>query len=173
VFWSSKVRLGRRKEDIMREYSWKCTGMAYFNADAQLVGEELEKLEFAGELTADEVLKFAKVNPESETYKCFEWDNSIAGEKYRKIQASSILSSISVKIKEEPRETQRVYVSVKTSLDSARKFKNIKEVLKNDEEYQQLIDRAKLEFVNCREKYETLLEKEDLKNVIFELYREI
>lgn len=157
----------------MRVYSWKHVGIAYTNADAQLVGEELEKLEFAGELTADEVLKFAQMNPESETHKCFEWDDSIAGEKYRKMQASSILSSISVKIKEEPAETQRVYVNVKTALDDKRTFKNIKEVLKNDEEYQQLIDRAKLEFENCKDKYESLLEKDDLKEVIFELYREI
>ena len=157
----------------MREYSWKHTGVAYYNADAQLVGEELEKLEFAGELTADEVLEFARNNPNSETYKCFEWDNSVAGEKYRKMQASGVLSSISVTIKEEPKETQRVYVSVKTSLDDTRKFKNIKEVLKNDDEYQQVIDRAKNEFINCKEKYEALLKKEDLKEVIFELYREI
>lgn len=157
----------------MREYSWKHTGVAYCNADAQLVGEELEKLEFAGELTADEVLEFARNNPNSETYKCFEWDNSVAGEKYRKMQASGVLSSISVTIKEEPKETQRVYVSVKTSLDDTRKFKNIKEVLKNDDEYQQVIDRAKNEFINCKEKYEALLKKEDLKEVIFELYREI
>lgn len=157
----------------MREYSWKNTGANYRNADAQLVGEELEKLEFAGELTSEEVLEFAKNNPESETYKCFEWDNTVAGEKYRRIQASNLLSSIAVTIKEEPKETQRVYVSVKTSLDDARKFKNIKEVLKNDDEYQQLIDRAKLEFISYKEKYEALLNREDLKEVIFELYKEI
>lgn len=154
----------------MREYSWKGMG---FSADAQLVGEELEKLEFAGELNADEVLKFAKNNPESETYKCFEWDDSIAGEKYRRYQASHIMTSIAVKIKEEPAETQRVYVSVKTALDDKRTFKNIKEVLKNDDEYQQLVDKAKADFESCKDKYETLLEKDDLKEVIFELYREI
>ena len=154
----------------MREYSWKATR---FNADAQLVGEELEKLEFAGELSADEILKFAKNNPESEIYKCFEWDNTIAGEKYRRYQANLMVSSISVKIKEEPVETQRVYVSVKTALDDKRTFKNIKEVLKNDEEYQQLIDKAKQSFTRCKEQYETLLEKDDLKEVIFELYKEI
>ena len=154
----------------MREYSWKHCG---FNADAQLVGEELEKLEFAGEITPDEVLNFARNNPESETYKCFEWDDKIAGEKWRKRQAGEILISISLKVKENPVEKQRVYVNVKTALDDKRTFKNIKEVLKNDDEYQQLIDRAKTEFISCKEKYETLLEKDDLKEVIFELYREI
>lgn len=156
----------------MREYTWKHWR---FSADAQLVGEELEKLEFAGELTADEVLKYAKNNPESETYKCFEWDNTIAGEKYRRYQASQIMTSISLKIKvdETQKEIQNVYVNIRTSQDDKRTYKNIKEVLKNDTEYQQILDKAKQSFINCKEKYETLLDKEDLKNVIFELYREI
>lgn len=154
----------------MREYSWKSTG---FNADAQAVGQELEKLELAGEITSDIVLDFARKNTDSEMHKCFEWDDSIAGEKYRKIQATNILSSIAITIKEEPKKTQKVYVTVKASSDNTRKFKNIKEVLKDDEEYKQLINRAKNEFISCKEKYETLLQKEDLKEVIFELYREI
>lgn len=154
----------------MREYSWKNMG---FSADPQLVGEELEKLEFAGELTADEVLEFARKNPESETYKCFEWDDSVAGEKYRRFQASHIMSSIAIKIKEEPVETQRVYVSIKTSTDDKRTFKNLKEVLKNDDEYQQVVSKAKDDFVRCKEKYETLVNKEDLKDILFELYREV
>ena len=74
--WQEKGELS------MREYSWKGTG---YSADAQLVGEELEKLEFAGEVTPDEVLKFAKNNIDSELYKCFEWDDKICGEKYRKL----------------------------------------------------------------------------------------
>ena len=158
------------KEVNMREYSWKNVG---FKADAQLVGEELEKLELTGEITAEEVLRYAKNNPESETYKCFEWDDSVAGEKYRRFQASMVLTSISVKIKEEPVKTQRVYFSVKTSSDDTRKFKNIKEVLKNDDEYQQVVDKAKKEFLSCKEKYEEIVERDDLKDVIFEIYREI
>lgn len=154
----------------MREYSWKNTS---FVGNAQLVGEELEKIEFAGELTTDEILNYAKMNQESELYKCFEWDDKIAGEKYRRKQASEILASISVKITGTPVKTQRVYVNVRTSTDGERKFKNFKEVLKNDEEYQQVVDKAKRDFINCKEKYETLIEKEDLKEVIFELYREI
>lgn len=154
----------------MREYSWKGS---YYSADAQLVGEELEKLEFAGEITADEVLRFAKNNVDSELYKCFEWDDKICGEKYRKLQASNILSSISVKIKEEPVEKTRVYLSVKTALDDKRVFKNIKEVVKNDIEYQQVVDKCKKELDNCIDKYQKLLEKDDLKDIIFEIYKEV
>lgn len=154
----------------MKEYSWKNTG---FSANAQLVGEELEKLESAGELTADEVLEFAKNNPDSETYKCFEWNDSVAGEKYRKLQANHIMTSISVTIKSEPKETQRVYLNIKSSIDNSRKFKNVKEVLKNDKEYQQVLDNAKQAFIRTKEQYELLVNKEDLRRIIFNLYKEM
>lgn len=154
----------------MKEYSWKNMG---FSANAQLVGEELEKLESAGELTADEVLEFAKNNPDSETYKCFEWDDSVAGEKYRRYQASHIMTSISVTIKSEPKETQRVYLNIKSSIDNSRKFKNVKEVLKNDKEYQQVLDNAKQAFIRTKEQYELLVNKEDLRRIIFNLYKEM
>lgn len=156
----------------MREYSWK-SNWRDFTADAQAVGEELEKLEFAGEITTETVLDYAKKNDESELHKCFEWDDTVAGEKFRRIQATQILCNISVNIREEPKEVQRVYVNVVSTTDDKKKFKNIKEVVKNDEEYQQLIDKAKREFVSCKERYETILERDDLKDVIFELYREI
>lgn len=154
----------------MKEYSWKNT---VFSANAQLVGEELERLESAGELTADEVLEFAKNNPDSETYKCFEWDDSVVGEKYRKLQANHIMTSISVTIKSEPKETQRVYLNIKSSIDNSRKFKNVKEVLKNDKEYQQVLDNAKQAFIRTKEQYELLVNKEDLRRIIFNLYKEM
>ena len=154
----------------MRVYSWKGCG---FSADAQAVGQELEKIETAGELTSEEILNYAKDNPDSELYKCFEWDDDEASRKYRLVQASQILSSISLKITEEPVRKQKVYVSIKSATSGSRKFKNIKEVLDNDEEYKQLLDKAEKEFDSCKEKYETLLRKQDLKEIIFDLYRKI
>lgn len=154
----------------MREYSWKARG---FEADAQVVGEELERLEMAGELNSEEVLRYAEKHPESELYKCFEWDDDEASRKYRLIQASQILCSISLKITEEPVKKQRVYVSIKSSTSNERKFKNIKDVLENDEEYKQLLEKAQNEFYSCKEKYEELVQKEDLKEIIFDLYKKI
>lgn len=154
----------------MKKYSWKSHG---FSANAQKIGKELEKLEILGELNSEAVLKYAESHKNSELYKCFEWSDTEASKRYRLYQASLILSSISLEIKEEPKIKQRVYVSVKSTETGERTFKNIKEVLKNDDEYQQLISRAKLEFDNCKERYQSVIKKEDLKDIIFEIYREI
>ena len=154
----------------MKVFSWNGYN---FNADAQKVGEELEIVEREGVLNAQNILEYAQRHKDSELYKCFEWDDSEASRKYRLYQAGHIIYSIHVEIKEEPRKLQRVYVNVKDKDTEEKVFKNINEVLENDEEYQQLIDKAKEELIKCKERYETLLQKDDLKDIIFDIYRNI
>ena len=155
---------------MMKIFSWSATR---YEADAQLVGEELEQIERDRTITPEHIVEYAERHKDSELYKCFEWDDKEASKKWRLQQARWILCSISVEIKEEPKKVQRVYVSIKDKDTEERTFKSINEVLKNDEEYQQLIDKAKRDIESCKEKYEDLLEKEDLKDIIFDIYRNI
>ena len=154
----------------MKVFSWKSTG---YKADAQLVGEELEQIEKQGSLEASDVVAYAENNVKSELHKCFEWDDEKASKNWRLYEARKILCSISLQIVEEPKKVQRVYVNIKDKSTEERVFKNINEVLKNDEEYQQLIEKAKKEFEGCKDRYNDLLQKQDLKDIIFEIYREI
>ena len=153
----------------MTIYSWKYV----LPGDPQKVGNELEEIESLGEITPERVLGYAERHKNSELHKCFEWDDSEASRKYRLNQANQILCSISIEIKEEPKVTQRVYVNVKSSNSGIKTFKNIKDVLGDDEEYKQLIEKAKKEFVDCKDKYETLLQRDDLKDILFEIYKEV
>lgn len=153
----------------MKKYSWKFI----INADAQKVGKELEKIETLGELNNEAVLKYAEEHPKSELYKCFDWDDTEASKKWRLNQASRIICSISVEIKEEPTVKQRIYVNVRSSETGKRKFKNIRDVLENDDEYNQLVNKAKEDFNKCKEKYDTIINRDDLKDILFDIYREI
>lgn len=154
----------------MKKYSWK---NLQFVADAQKVGEELEELENYGEINNREILNYARNNKNSELHKCFEWDDKKASEKYRLIQATNIISSISFVIKEEPLKKQKVYFSIKSKEDEVRKFKNIKDILEDDEEYQALLNKAKNELEKCTNNYNDLIKREDLKEILFDIYREI
>lgn len=154
----------------MKKYSWKYTGSF---GNAQKIGEELEIIETSGEVTSKSVLDYAKKNKDSELYTCFEWDDNIASEKYRLLQASNVISAISFVVEEEPVKKQKVYYSIKSSNDDTKKFKNIKVILENDEEYKALINKAKHEFDRCKTNYEDLIKKEDLKEIVFEIYKEI
>lgn len=155
---------------VMKIFSWN---NSYYSADAQLVGEELEQIERNSTITPENVVEYAERHKDSELYKCFEWDDNEAANKWRLQQARLVICSISLEIREEPRKVQRVYVSIRDKDTEERTFKSINEVLKNDKEYQQLVDKAKKELEGCKDRYTNLIEKDDLKNIIFEIYRNI
>ena len=90
------------------------------------------------------------------------------------IQATQIISSISFVIEEEePPKKQKIYYSIKSEKQEARRFKNIKDILEDDEEYKALLNKAKNELEKCTNNYNDLIKKEDLKEIIFDIYREI
>ena len=142
------------------EYKWNNTG---FSANANKVGKELEIIEATKDLTNTNILQYAKMHKSSELNKCFEWDDTIAGEKYRMQQANYILASISIVVTEKE-EPVRAFVNVKT--DEKKVFKSIVKVLENDEEYQQLLKKAERDFISYKDKYNKLVEIKDLKNII-------
>lgn len=73
-------------------YDWKPNAKSRLKADANLVKRELDGI---GEnITAEEVVRFAESNHESELHKCFEWDDGAAAHQYRLIEARFIVRSI-------------------------------------------------------------------------------
>lgn len=144
------------------KYCWSATG---YEADANKVGRELEIIEGREELTREAVVEYAK-NKNSELHKCFEWDDKIASEKYRLFQATNILTSISIVYEEEPKRATRMFVNIRND-NNERKYKNIISVLENDDEYKQLLDKAEKDFVSYKDKYQNMIQLNDLKNIIF------
>ena len=141
-------------------YKWRTVG---FSADPGKVGSELETIE---ELTNYSVVDKAR-DKNTELHKCFEWDDSIAGEKYRLQQANCLLASISIVIEKGNEEKcVRKYVNIKTTEDK-KLFKDIVKVMENDEEYLQLLDKAERDFIGYKQRYEELIQIKDLKEIIF------
>ena len=153
------------------KYTWK---FYKFDADANKVGKELENINPVGELTNKEVLEYAEKHRDSEISKCFDWDNESASNKWRLHQATSILTNISIVIddKEPIRET-RVYVSTKSKNDEKRVFKKLVDVLEDDKEYKKILAKASDELNACEQKYRELIKLQDLKDIIFDIYKSI
>ena len=143
------------------KYCWSAAG---YKADANKVGRELEIIEEREELTRETVVEYAK-DKNSELHKCFEWDDKIAGEKYRLEQATKVLTSIAIVVDEEPKKVTRMFVNIKN--DDKKSYKNIISVLENNDEYQLLLDKAKRDFLSYKERWENLIELKDLKNIIY------
>lgn len=114
-------------------YHFKETGIK-FNVDAQVAGEEIERIKLANgnQVKPDNIIAEAK-NPDNPLHNCFDWDDAIAANKHRLQIARVLIGSIvvtfqgyesircnySVKIGDVSSEKQeRTYVGVREAVNN-------------------------------------------------------
>ena len=128
---------------------WKIKGI--FNADAQRVADEIGE----NRITPEQILEKAR-DVNSELHKCFEWNDSIAAEKYRLQQARSIILNLVYVPKKDDERLVRCF-----ELTTERKtYQPTHMFLKQEDEYQALLKRAYEEFRALKKKYAMLTELE-------------
>jgi hypothetical protein len=124
-----------------------------FKADANKCYAEILELE---RITPEKVLERAK-DENSELHKCFEWNNDVAAEKYRTIQAGNVIRMLYIKPKNEDAPPVRV---LSRTFDTV--YQPTRTFLTNATEYEDLLKRALSELESFRKKYETLSELEQV-----------
>lgn len=138
-----------------------------FPVPAQVVGEELEKIEAKeGELTKENVLKAARAKS-SKIHKCFEWDNEKAAEKFRLHQANLLIDSVVVIYDEAPDTEVRAFVNIGDNAQG--RFISVRSALENAESKDIVLARAIAELQAFKRKYENLSELSKVFSVIAEL----
>lgn len=132
--------------------TWK---FSKFKADAEKVNKDLEKI---GELTPENIVSYAESHPRSELHKCFTWDDTKAAAEWRKQEARQVVCCL-VYTEDEPKEepTQiRVYQSVE------QEYKPVKTIVRNEDEYKALLNRAYAELQAFKERYKAIAELEEV-----------
>lgn len=148
-------------------YSWKTYG---YRISADTVGKEFEKIESEyGEVTSENVLASAK-SEDSPIHNIFEWDDAVAGHKYRLHQATVLICNLSreVETQEEKTITVRAYYDVAEN-DSKGKFINVESAFKNVDTREIVLKRALQELEAFKAKYNNLKELESVFEVINDL----
>lgn len=141
---------GQLKEGEM-SVAWKFSA---YKADAEKAYSEISQL---SEITPQNVLNLAK-NEDSEIHNDFEWDDSIAGEKYRLHQARQMIQSLVFKTEEPDRTPTRV-LQITTERNV---YKPTEFFVKHEDEYQALLNRALSELESFQNRYKSLAELEDV-----------
>jgi hypothetical protein len=131
--------------------TWRIQG--YYKADAQKVAEEIG----FGKFTPMEVLEKAK-DETTELHKCFEWNDSIAAEKYRLEQAKNIIRMLVYEKETKEQAVVRYYAKTETM----HVYQPTKQFLVQEDEYQGLLRRALAELEAFKNKYHTLTELEGI-----------
>lgn len=132
--------------------------MKLFKADAGKVYADLEKI---AEKTPQNIVNYAQSHPKSELYKCFTWDDTKAANEWRKYEARQVVRLL-VFEDENTEEPTKVRVLQKT----ADAYKPVTQIVRNEEEYKELLKRAKAELSSFRERYKTLVELEEVLEAI-------
>lgn len=135
----------------MDKVYWKVNGI--FKADANKVYSEMLEIK---EITPQSVLERAR-DKKSELHKCFEWNDNVAAEAYRKQQAGNIIRMLYVVPREEEAPTVRVL-----SRTSETVYQPTRLFVKNQNEYEDLLKRALSELESFKRKYSTLSELEQV-----------
>ena len=145
----------------MERICWSIEGL--YKGDAQKCYDECQTLD---EITPESVLEKAK-NRKTELHKCFEWDDSVAGEKYRLIQARQIIQHFMIVSP----ETDDSFVKVRSYQISTTRnvYLPSRVIVQQPDEYKALLKRAKAELEAFKQRYKTLAELESLFEVIDEV----
>ena len=137
---------------------WK---MPMFKADAQKCAEEIISL--GDKISPDEVLEMAR-DESTELHKCFDWDDSSAAEKFRKIQARDVIRFIVIKEEEKPEDRPQIKVFQVTEKTGG--YKPIEFIVKHEDEYKALLERAWAELRAFKAKYSMLEELREIMELI-------
>lgn len=146
----------------MERICWSVEGL--HKGDAQKCYDECQTL---AEVTPENVLNMAR-SKKTELHKCFEWDDSIASEKYRLIQAREIIRHFVIMPPEEKaEETPKVRSYQVTTKRNV--YEPTRVILQKPDEYMALLKKAKAELEAFKRRYKTLTELEELFEIIDEL----
>lgn len=141
--------------------TWK-SGLGLFKADAQKVAEEI--IAIGDEATPAQILEKGR-SEETELHKCFEWNDSIAAEKYRLSQARKICEVLVIqRLPDAPKEAPEIRIFHKT--ESTGGYKPINRIVQDNDEYQKLLQRAFAEFHALKIKYQNIQELDYITSLI-------
>lgn len=136
----------------------------WFKGDPTAVYNEIQSI--GDSYTPHDILEYAKEHEDSELHKCFEWDDTIAAEKWRVHTARLICCSLKVVVtntKGKPQE-MRIIQSDK----SLPAYKPVTFTVRDEDEYSKLLDQAKAELASFKKRYASIVE---LESVIDEIDR--
>ena len=155
----------QRKRDYEYRDGW------HPNVDANTVGGVMEEIEERNGSVTSELFLEASRAPDSPTHGVFEWDDSVAAERYRLHQASRTICAIRVIVKNGPgaevgREPPRAFVNIVEDDSKKARYMNVSDALSNEDTRAAVLTRAMRELKAFQEKYASLEELADVFSAI-------
>ena len=134
----------------------------YRGANPQTTYEEI--LSIGPSATPEQIVDKGR-DESTELHKCFTWDDRLAAEKYRLEEARQITHHLVIRrVDARPQAEPAPRIFVKSDVYEG--YRSIEFVVKNDNEYAKLLQRALGELIAFQKKYEFLSNREELVRLI-------
>lgn len=131
-------------------YQWKLKNL--YPVSAQTAGEELNRIfETHGKLDPADIVEKSR-SESAPLHSCFEWNDAVAAEKYREVQAGDLVRAVVTVVEQKNSDpaTVRAFVNVENT------YQPINIVIKNEDKSCEMLTAALKELQAFKTKYETL-----------------
>lgn len=145
----------------MTTAKWSAVAGRIVKADAMKCATEIAEL---GETANPQQIVDKARDEQTELHKCFEWDDKVAGEAYRRDQARWLVRNLVIKEQEPPEGKPEIRFFFKPNKGEG--YKRTELIVRNEDEYANLLAQAMRELGWFRAKYSRLVELEELFSVI-------
>lgn len=145
-------------------YEWKPQSGFTKKADPNKVAAEINSI---GESATPEQIVALGTGKSTELHKCFEWDDTVAANKYRLEQAKDIAESLLV-IHIQPEKTDEPPMRLRAMyhLPGTSGYQQSVQIVRNEDKYRRLLEQAKTELRMFKAKYSMLSELQDIFDMI-------
>lgn len=156
--WFGRAGVEAKKGEMFMVYKWRTYEQ---KVPAQVVGERIEQLDKEyGEVTAQTLLDDAR--PEASVlHPLYEWNDTVAAEKYRLSQSGKILSelvAVEVEIPDVPiEEPLRAFASISRKNEAGR-YRPIVTIMSDTDMKKQVMDNCRAEIAAVERKYKGLVD---------------
>ena len=141
--------MGKKKQE---KVEWRMKGI--FKGDATKCYAEVMSLE---KITPETVVQYAE-NPETALHSCFEWSDDVAAKKWRLHTARNLIGSF-VLIRKEPEEQPKRVFQISSDINV---YQPVTFFMRNESEYEQLLSRAKAELNAIKNRYQQIIELDNV-----------
>ncbi len=150
-------------------YDWKKKNL--YSVSPQIAGEFLTQLENRDGQLKPSVIVAESLPSSAPLHRCFQWDDSIAGQQYREQQARNLMGNlvtiVTTTTTEEPRPiSMRAFVNIPQPTS---RYISMENALSSEDTYTQLKDKAWAELSSFQAKYKDIVELKPIFILIEEL----
>ncbi len=126
-------------------------GFLKFRGNAEKCYQEIQSL--GEEVTPEMIVNYAR-DDSTELHKCFQWDDSIAAENWRKQQARNVVLSLTVTVETKSHGAQQFRVMQNVD----RVYMPVTMIYRDQDQYARLLQEAKAQLAQFRKRYKALTE---------------